>query len=337
MSVWLVRAGTAGEREDTALELGIACVGWDEIPDLAPHDSREAIASVLRSANAGASEGRLKNHARQLYAFAHRIEEGDLIVLPLKRKPSLAIGRATGPYRYREDIGAGAYHTRSVEWGNPVPRSSFGQDLLYSFGAFLTVCQIERNNAEERIRKVLSGGVDRVEAESTTDPSGDSEAPTDIEDIARDQIRSQIIRQFKGHEMARLVEAILEAEGYVTLRSPPGPDGGVDILAGRGPLGLDGPKLCVQVKSSESTEDVTTFRGLQGSIASFKAEQGLLVCWGGLTPPANREARQNHFAVRVWDSSDLLEAILVNYEKLPDRIRSEIPLKRIWTLVLEDS
>jgi restriction system protein len=336
MTVWMVRAGTVGEREDTALEQGIACIGWDEIPDLSTHRSREAIEKLLRRAHPSASESRTKNHARQLYAFAHRIKDGDLMVLPLKRTPSLAIGEARGGYTYRTDLGPGAFHTRPVKWRKTIPRTAFGRDLLYSLGAFLTVCQIERNNAEPRIRAILDGKSDRAPEEPESDAGGEGRAETDIEDVARDQIRTQIVQQFKGHEMARLVEAVLQAEGYETLRSPPGPDGGVDILASRGPLGLDGPRLCVQVKSAETAEDVATFRGLQGSMASFKAEQGLLVCWGGLTPPARREARQNHFSVRVWDSGDLLDAILRNYTKLPEAIRSEIPLKRIWTLVLEE-
>ena len=64
--------------------------------------------------------------------------------------------------------------------------------------------------------------------------------------------------------------------------SPPGADGGVDILAGRGSLGLDAPRLCVQVKSQNSPSDVTVYRTLQGTMQTFKAEQGLLVCWGGV-------------------------------------------------------
>ena len=49
--------------------------------------------------------------------------------------------------------------------------------------------------------------------------------------------------------------------GYTELRlvptklSPPGPDGGIDIFAGRGPFGLDAPRLCVQVKSQNSPAD----------------------------------------------------------------------------------
>ena len=45
------------------------------------------------------------------------------------------------------------YHYRAVNWfATDIPRSNFDQDILYSFGAFLTICRISRNNAEERIR-----------------------------------------------------------------------------------------------------------------------------------------------------------------------------------------
>ena len=34
MTLWLVRAGKHGEREELALENDIAVIGWDELPDL---------------------------------------------------------------------------------------------------------------------------------------------------------------------------------------------------------------------------------------------------------------------------------------------------------------
>ena len=42
---------------------------------------------------------------------------------------------------------------------------------------------------------------------------------------------------------------------------------------------------------------------------TFKAEQGLLVCWGGFNKVVLAEAKQGHFTVRLWDSRDLVEAI----------------------------
>ena len=54
------------------------------------------------------------------------------------------------------------------------------------------------------------------------------EGGIDIEQYSRDEIVKFIGRKFKGHDLARLVEAVLSAQGYVTLKSDPGPDGGVD-------------------------------------------------------------------------------------------------------------
>ena len=118
--------------------------------------------------------------------------------------------------------------------------------------------------------------------------------------------------------------------------SPPGPDGGVDILAGRGSLGLDEPRLCVQVKSQEHPADVIVYRTLQGSMQTFGANQGLLMCWGGFTRSVLSESRQAHFSIRLWDSSDLLGAIYRNYQRLPAEIQAELPLKQVWVLVSEE-
>jgi len=68
----------------------------------------------------------------------------------------------------------------------------------------------------------------------------------------------------------------------------------------------------------------------------FQAEQGLLVCWAGFTEAVIREARQHLFSVRLWDQSDLIEALYRTYEKLPPELQAELPLKRVWVLVRED-
>ena len=93
----------------------------------------------------------------------------------------------------------------------------------------------------------------------------------------------------------------------------------------------------MQVKSQNAPADVTVYRTLQGAMQAFKAEQGLLVCWGGFNKMVLAEALQSHFTVRLWDSRDLVEGIYRTYEKLPAKIQAELPLKRTWTLVPEDA
>lgn len=341
--VFLARAGANGEDEDYALENGLAIIGFKELPSLEGVADYDAIVALVRNSIPGLKPRQIGHLAGQLWAFSISMKEGDTVVLPRKLTSQVALGKVTGPYKFRK-VGDGFRHTRAVSWIRPdVPRTAFHQDLLYSFGAFMTVCNISRNDAERRVAEVLAGKTDPGPSVATESTGKKSEVAVEAEEEKRDlaqdahdQIVAHIQSRYSGHGLTKLVDAVLRADGWVTKMSPPGADGGVDILAGRGALGLDAPRLCVQVKSQLSPADVTVYRGLQGSIQSFKAEQGLLVCWGGFNRAVQQESKQSHFSVRLWDSSDLVESIYRNYERLPAEIQAELPLKRVWTLVLED-
>ena len=341
--VYLARAGRNGEDEDCALENSLAIIGFEKVPSLEGARDYDAVANLVKDGLPGRKPRALGNFAGQLWSFALAMQEGDIVVLPRKLTGQIAIGRVTGPYRY-DQVNKVFRHTRPVEWLRPdVPRATFEQDLLYSFGAFMTVCNIYRNDAARRVAAVLEGNPDpgpSVLLEKPTEvplpTEGQTAAVPDLVQLAHDQIVAQIQSRFAGHALARLVDAVLEADGWVTKISVPGPDGGVDILAGRGSLGLDTPRLCVQVKSQNSPADVTVYRTLQGTMQTFKAEQGLLVCWGGFNKVVLAESRQGHFMVRLWDSRDLVGAIYRNYERLPAEIQAELPLKRVWMLVAEE-
>ena len=119
-------------------------------------------------------------------------------------------------------------------------------------GAFLTVCGITRNKAEQRVRAMAQAGWKASPTPDLGPPDTDEDGKgvlTNLEDAARDQIARFIQAKFKGHGMARLVNAILAAQGYTTHLGDEGPDKGVDLVAGTGPMGFGSPRLCVQVKS----------------------------------------------------------------------------------------
>jgi restriction system protein len=342
MAVWLVRAGKDGEDEASSLESSRAIVGFRELPDLTSVTDWDEIRSVVATTFPSASQNRVGNLAGQLYAFRVSMEPGNIVALPRKRVGKIALGRVTGPYEYA-DVDGERRHMRPVQWlKTDVPRADFGQDLLNSMGAFLTVCEIKRNDAELRIRAVLDGKPDPGLGTTSEAPDAQPEAEDaahaalNLESISGDQIREYVEAKYKGHELTRLIDEILVADGFFTYRSPPGPDGGVDILARKGTLGLEGEKLCVQVKSSVSPCDVTIFRALQGTMQTFGADRGLLVSWGGFNKVVLAESRTHFYNIRLWDSQDVLEALLGTYERLPEALRAEIPLKRIWTMVLDE-
>src|SRR5690606_571139 len=194
------------------------------------------------------------------------------------------------------------FHYREVEWvGREVPRSNFGQDLLYSFGAFMTTCRIRRNNAMDRVRAMHSNG---WEAETTvgiaklmggtfldpkTEVTDDVSAEVDIVAYARQQVVRLIEFKFKGHALTQLIAAILRAQGYTIWQSPEGADGGADILASSGDMGFGNERICVEVKSGTGMTDRPTVDKLLGAMTKFNANKGLFVAWGGFKQNVQKE------------------------------------------------
>lgn len=227
-----------------------------------------------------------------------------------------------------------------------ISRSTFHQDLLFSFGATLTVCEIQRNNALNRVMAVASSGNDPGDGAAPTSSSplrvidsADQEEAVDsfnLEEIARDQIVRRISSVYSGHAFTRLTAAILTARGYQTHVSPPGPDAGIDIVAGRGSLGFEPPRLVVQVKSGDIVADHPTLQGLIDCVHDAQADQGLLVSWSGVKPTVRRRTNELFFWVRFWGRDEVLDALFSVYDRLPEGIRADLPLRRTWTLVPQD-
>ena len=340
MTLWMVRAGQYGENEQDALDKNIVTIGWHELSDLSKIKSREDLKEVMEEAYSYEKKRTIANFTGQVWAFYHKIQINDLVALPLKTQSAIALGKIIGPYEYRTDLGEDIHHTRKVQWiRKDIPRTDFDQDLLYSLGAFMTVCRIRRNNAEERVKKMLKIKIEKPSKITIPVDEEDEEIQEeyfDIIEIATDKIRNYIDQKFKGHDLTRLVDAIIQAKGYVTQRSSPGPDGGADILAGSGPFGLSSPKLCVQVKSGSSPINMNTFRNLQGTAQTFKADQGLFVSWGGFNQAVRREARRSFFTIRLWDSGELINQIQRHYDQFSDSLKAELPLQKIWSLVPEE-
>ena len=101
-------------------------------------------------------------------------------------------------------------------------------------------------------------------------------------------------------------------------------------------MGFEAPRIAVQVKSSDAPVDVGVLRELQGVMQRFEADQGLIVSWGGFKATVIREARQLFFRIRLWDSGAVIAALSEHYDRLPDTRQAEIPMKQVWTLVVEE-
>ena len=347
MAIWLVRAGSHGEYEQKFIQDAHIYVTWDGLDvDLATLPSRDALSTLMSQRYENAKPKTITNWVSQLWPFAHSMQEGDWVVIPLKTQQVIYVGEIVGDYEFVPGGPDPYFHRRAVKWvGEAIPRSNFAQDLLYSFGAFMTICRIQRNNAESRIRAMQ---VKEWAPESTAsliapkltsvvmnDEQPEAEA-RDLEELGQDQIARLIEARFKGHKLTRLVEALLQVQGYVTYRSPEGADGGVDILASGGPMGFGQHRICVEVKSESLPIDRPTVDKLLGAMTKFNATEGLFVSWSGFKPNVQKELASSFFRLRLWSRKELLEQLFVDYDRLDDELKAELPLKRIWTVAAQD-
>ena len=346
-NAWLVRAGRDSSREEWALTKNFAGGGFTEVGDLSNCQNRDDIKKVLETAFPNAAEGRITNFRGQLSKLRFDIQIGDLVILPRKLSRQLAIGVVTGGYFYDSNAEPNKRHTIKVEWKKTdIPRTIVKQDLLYALGAFMTICKIARNDALNRLVSILEKGVDpgssnsaaigkKPESEVETD-SVNEVSEIDFESQSLDEITNFVAENFTGHSLSELVSEILKANGFYCKVSPPGADKGIDILAGQGVLGLDSPRIVVQVKSGNSAVGSDVVQQFLGTMSSLDSDQGLLVAWSGITQQAKATLLNHQFKVRVWEASDVIEQLLESYSNLDSDIKERLPLKQLWVLQKSD-
>jgi restriction system protein len=350
MTAWIVRAGRVGEREDWALETLVAGGGFSEIGDLTACHSRDEVKAVVVAGIPNAGVPKQNNITGQAWALRQAIRPGDVIVMPLKTTKKVALGICTTGYTYRtQESEPGRRHTIGVDWKRTdVSRAALKDDLLSTINGAMTVFQASKNSAEARLRKILDTGIDpgggvggqgpapsptpgaQAPVEEGSDIADPNPAPT-LEAI-RDRVRTYLVENFGQHKLTGLIADILRVQGYVCDVSPEGPDGGVDIMAGSGPLGLDSPTLIVECKSEAGPIGSRVVRGLNGAIGTAKADQGLLVAWGGLNKGGQDELRANRLKIRLWDAEDVIDQLFAVYDRLPGETRARLPLKQAWVL-----
>ncbi len=343
MALWLNRSGRHCEYESRFLDDNRIYLTWDHLSrDLSNIADRKQLMALLEEIYPKAKHGKRIQNSGQIWAFAKRMEPGDWVCVPSKRK-TIHIAEITGEYTFAADAEDPYYHYRDVKWlETDIPRTNFDQDILNSLGAFTTVCQIKRHDAEARIRAMQMNDWKSVgiKLKPPTDDEGTTDEETgadfDLEQTARDQIARLIYSKYSGHGLEILVEAILNAQGFTTHHSDKGADGGVDILAAPGTLGFGQPRICVQVKSQDSALERPVMDQLVGTMQHVGADQGLLVCWGGFKKTVMAELPRLFFKVRMWDQNDLIEQFLANYDKLSEDLRADIPLKRIWAVASQE-
>lgn len=321
--LWGIRAGRGDEAYEMFTKEGVLALAWAGTPNLSSlPDDREAFKEAYRQAFPDRSEASVVTGASQLYRFVHEMHVGDLVAYPSKRDRNVHLGRVESDYRFAPEAAYRFCHQRQVQWLKRVPRTRYSQGALFELGSALTLFQV-RNYLDEHLA-ALQGQVVVPAAEQDETVALVAE---EIEATTRDFILKTIAQELKGHPFSAFVADLLEVLGYRTRVSPPGPDGGVDILAHRDELGFEPPIIKVQVKSSEGSVGAPAVQALYGNVAT--SEFGLLVTLGDFTPQA-RNFANSKANLRLIDGEQLVSLVLERYEELDSKYKGLLPLRRVY-------
>lgn len=152
---------------------------------------------------------------------------------------------------------------------------------------------------------------------------------------AEEQAWSQIERFLQTSdpfEFQGMVADLLKGMGYhVSWVSPPGKDGGVDIIAFSDQLGAVGPRIKVQVKRWQSKVDVDMLKSFIATVSD--GDVGIYVCLAGFTKDAADYARnQEKRRMALIDVRGFVKLWIEHSSTLDDTARQRLPLVPIYFL-----
>lgn len=123
-------------------------------------------------------------------------------------------------------------------------------------------------------------------------------------------------------------EEILNAMGYVARRSKKGADRGVDVFASPDGLGLEEPRIFVEVKHRAGQMGAPEIRKFIGG--RKPEDKCLYVSTGGYTKEALYEAERSNVALTLIDINLLAETITRYYDHFSVEGKMLLPLKKVY-------
>lgn len=341
--LWVVHISNNARLAERARNEGFMCIGWTKIGDLTPHDSREKMKAAYEAAFPTKSAAHVRSSYGQVFNFAHEMQVDEPVVYPIKGGRDIMIGRIDGDYEWSDDpeLVDGDYcNIRKVEWVRRVPRVTFSQAALNSFGGFSSVATVDDHLDE--VRQVLLG---ESVAETTTKdkPTVTSEADEETEDSeaeaqhAADQVnqatKDYLLRRWSRskQDFEHVVAATFRSHGYTAQVGAGTHDLGVDVVAHRDLLGIEPPILKIQCKSGTSTVGAPEVKQLRGVLAPGTGEKGILISLGGFSKDA-LHTEQNDPNLILIDADRFVDMFLTGYASLSADMRHRFPLQQVYVV-----
>jgi restriction system protein len=322
---WMVRAGEGGYLFDDFKNGSYVAIGWNEIGEVNLNESIEDLKTRLRIVYPDTKEGNIRSSATQISKFIHTLKIDDYVVSYNRITRLYLIGKLISDYKYDETIQY--YQRRDVQWITEKSRDLLEPASRNTLGSTLTIFEINKSVLDDLLRNI---GTDAFVSDDKTENEEElDEIKADVIGRAHEFIKDKLIN-LSWEMMQDFVAGLLRAMGYITKVSDKGPDRGKDIIASPDGLGLEEPRIKVEVKhrsGSMGSQEVRSF------IGSIRNEKGLYVSTGGFTKEAKYEAERSDKPVTLVDLDTLVWITTQYYDKFDSEAKAILPLKKVfWPL-----
>lgn len=344
VNTWMVRAGQGSRYIESFRDDKIVAIGWSDVGDLSKCDSRTKMLDQVRTIYKSDSDFRDQwavVSAGQLYRFAFEIKKNDRVVSYDGRSRSYICGNISGEYIYSPSTEVDSLRNRrEVRWEFEKFRDELSERARNTLGSTLTLFAIPSDVSSELWNEPPqklqpTDNINNLQDLGTNDEIvnnlGSSVATLNYEQIneqAAERIKDRIAK-LSWDQMQELVAGILQAIGYKSRVSPAGSDRSRDVIASPDGFGLQEPRIVVEVKHRPrekiGADDLRTFMGGRRTY-----EKGLFVSTGGFTREAYYEAERSVIPLTLMDFEQLVDAVLINYNKFDERTKQLLPLATLY-------
>lgn len=324
--MWMVRAGEGAFLIDRFKNENRVVIGW-EIGDLNKVKNLDEIKNLIKKHQPEKKVGQVNIAASQISKFRFNFKKGDYVISYDPQNRLYLVGEITSDYIYDDKFypenPLEYCDVREVKWLGEVKRDILKTATKNTLGAISTIFEINPD-ARKEILKALKGEIE-------PDPTGEDEEleflKENIISKSREFIKDKMSK-LDWEDMQELVAGILRGMGYKTIVSAKGPDRGRDILASPDGLGLNEPRIVVEVKHRKGQMGSPEIRSFTGGLRP--GDKGLYVSTGGYTKEAKYEAERSNNPVTLVDADMLVTLVIQYYDNFDPDARTLIPLTKIY-------
>jgi len=332
---WFVRAGKNATFIDDFRMNSVVAIGWHETGPISPTTSDDTLTALFDRTFPTAKPGTRRVWQAQVRRFLTEMHPGDHVATYDPNSRLYLLGTVDGQPEWRNGP---LPRMRAVKWTHQTPRDVLTVGTRNGLGSIATFFRASQDASDELWAKSVPLGSEVTESAPPPAPiavlAQDEDAQA-AETVLREDMREKSeqfiedrIASLDWQQMQELVAGILRAMGYHATVAADGSDRGVDIFASPDGLGLQEPRIFVEVKHRSGAMGADELRSFLGGRRA--GDRCLYVSTGGFTKEARYEADRAIVPLTMITLPKLRELLLQHYEKLDPAARALVPLQRLY-------